>query len=342
LEPAGDACDSWNRYKEDIQMMKNLGVSSYRFSLEWSKIEPSEGNFDLWAVKHYEDVIDELIKNGIEPMITLHHFTNPIWFEKMGAFEHEKSIKYFVRFSEFVFKQYSNKVSSHLNSKTKVKFWCTINESEVIVLLGYLEGRFPPGKKLEFNTAKMVLKNLLEAHVQTYYALKQLPNGEKSKIGFVKDIIQFDPYNTLNPVDLLISYGMNHILTESILKFFETGKFQFIPFMTFHENPKAKKSLDFIGLNYYTHVLPTLQMSLKEPIVPKIRFDEKLTEMNYTIYAEGFYRALKRLSHLRVPIIVTENGAPDSKDVLREEWIKKYIYAMQKAIYEGVNVIGYF
>jgi beta-glucosidase len=111
LEPAGDACDSWNRYKEDIQMMKNLGVSSYRFSLEWSKIEPSEGNFDLWAVKHYEDVIDELIKNGIEPMITLHHFTNPIWFEKMGAFEHEKSIKYFVRFSEFVFKQYSNKVS---------------------------------------------------------------------------------------------------------------------------------------------------------------------------------------------------------------------------------------
>ena len=171
-------------------------------------------------------------------MITLHHFTNPIWFEKLGAWENQNSIKYFVKYSEKVFKEYSK----------KVKFWCTINESEVIFLLGYLDGRFPPGKKLDFSTGKIVLQNLLQSHVETYFALKKLPNGENSKIGFVKDIIQFDPYHKWNPIDLLISYGMNHLLTESILKFFETGKFQFIPFLTSFENPKAKKSLDFIGL----------------------------------------------------------------------------------------------
>eukprot|EP01080_Neovahlkampfia_damariscottae_P005767 gene5767-9588_t len=332
LEPSGDATDSWKRYKEDIQLMKKLGVSSYRFSIEWSKIEPSEGIFDPWAVQHYHDLIDECIKNKIDPMITLHHFTNPIWFEKQRAWENEKLIKHFVRFSEYVFKEYSK----------KVKFWCTINESEVIVLLGYLDGRFPPGKKLDFSSAKIVLQNLLQAHVETYHALKKLPNGKEAQIGFVKDIIQFDPYNQWNPLEWVISSSMNHILTESILKFFETGKFQFIPFLTSFENQKAKNSLDFIGLNYYTHVLPRLQFSMTEPVKEDSRPDEKITEMKYALYAEGFYRALKRLSHLRVPIIVSENGAPDSKDVLREEWIKKYIYAMQKAIFEGVNVKGFF
>ena len=88
-QPAGIACDQWERYPEDIRLMKELGVNAYRFSVEWSKIEPEQGEFSQNALTHYSMVIDSLITQGITPMITLHHFTNPIWFEQLGAFEHQ-------------------------------------------------------------------------------------------------------------------------------------------------------------------------------------------------------------------------------------------------------------
>ena len=87
---SGLACDHWQRYKSDIELIKSLGVKHYRFSLEWSKIEPELGVFNDEALNHYSDVIDELLKNNIEPVITLHHFSHPIWFDKLGAFEKEK------------------------------------------------------------------------------------------------------------------------------------------------------------------------------------------------------------------------------------------------------------
>ena len=123
---SGLACDHWNRYKEDIKLISDLGVKHYRFSLEWSKIEPKMGRYDDKAIQHYSDVIDELIKNNIEPVITLHHFSHPLWFDEMGAFEKESNIPYLVSFSRKVFEQYSD----------RVKFWCTINEPGVVSMQG--------------------------------------------------------------------------------------------------------------------------------------------------------------------------------------------------------------
>jgi beta-glucosidase len=290
--------------------------------LEWSKIEPEPGKFDFWAVKHYHDVIDECLKNGIEPMITLHHFTNPIWFERIGAFQNERSVFYFVRFSEFVFRQFSS----------KVKNWLTFNESEFYFFFGYISGEFPPGKKFNFGVGKTVLKHFLESHVETFYKLKSLPNGKESKIGFVKNIMIFDPYQKDSPTYMMTAYTMNHLLTESILKFFETGKFQFFPFITEFENPRAMKSLDFVGLNYYSHIIPKFQLSFKEPVITIARENEFKTEMNYTMYAEGFYRSLQRMKNFKVPIYITENGAPDSKDIIRKDWIARHMYSLQKAV----------
>jgi beta-glucosidase len=91
-EKAGIACDHWNRYKEDIKIMKELGLTAYRFSVEWSKIEPEEGKFDQEALDHYAAVCKELVRNGIKPVITLHHYTEPIWFFKKGSFDNPKNI----------------------------------------------------------------------------------------------------------------------------------------------------------------------------------------------------------------------------------------------------------
>ncbi len=104
-QKVGLACDHWNRYKEDISLMQELGVSAYRFSVEWSKIEPEEGHFDLAPMRHYREVCEALLAAGIKPMVTLHHLTNPLWFERRCAFAREENIPLFVWFGEFVFQE---------------------------------------------------------------------------------------------------------------------------------------------------------------------------------------------------------------------------------------------
>ena len=150
-QQSGIACDHWNRYPEDIKLIKKLGVSHYRFSVEWSKIQPSQDIFDEGAINHYSKMIDTLLENDIVPVLTLHHFTHPIWFDRLGAFEKEENINIFVSFCERVFKEYSSKVD----------YWCTINEPAVVATQGYFSGRFPPGKK-DSDLSAVVLKNFLE------------------------------------------------------------------------------------------------------------------------------------------------------------------------------------
>jgi len=158
---ASVACDHWNRYEEDIELMKELGVNAYRFSVDWSKIEPEEGRFEEGAFAHYHRLIDHLRRRNIVPWLTLHHFTHPLWFARLGEFERRDNIKYFVRFARRVFAEYSG----------KVKHWCTINEPSVLASAGWFLGNFPP-RKQDLNLTEIVLSNLLEAHVEVFHAIK--------------------------------------------------------------------------------------------------------------------------------------------------------------------------
>lgn len=333
-QKAGLACEHWKRYREDILLMQELGVKAYRFSVEWSKIEPQEGKFDEAALQHYREVCDALLAAGLTPMITLHHFTHPLWFEQKGAFEKAENIALWMRFCEKIFHALHEKVN----------WWCTINEPEVFASQGYFQGAFPPGKK-DPQLTGIVLKNLLEAHVQVYRALKRLPGGEKAQIGLVKDIFQFDPNNRWNFFDWLISRKLNDLFTDSILEYFRTGHFEFsIPGMVklAHFNAAAPHTLDFIGLNYYSHFRVDFQLNPQEFFKFKFLPEEIMTDMPYPIYAEGFYRALQTLATLQKPIYVTENGIADAKDDRRELFIRRYLYALSRAKQEGCDVRGYF
>src|SRR5204862_494597 len=124
----GRACDSYNRYKEDFDIAKKLNQNIHRFSIEWSRIEPEEGRFDPEAIRHYADVIDALRKRGIEPMVTLWHFTNPVWFAKKGGFINLHSAKYFQRYVKYVVD----------NLKDRVGLWITFNEPGVYIGASYL------------------------------------------------------------------------------------------------------------------------------------------------------------------------------------------------------------
>ena len=200
------AADHWNRYPDDIKLMKDLGVNHYRFSIEWSKIEPTNGNFDPKVIQHYRDLCDSLLQNNITPVVTLHHFTHPVWFEKLDAFEKKENIDHFIEYSEYAFN----------NLKDLVPIWCTINEPSVFVSQGYFNGIFPPGKK-DPVLAATVLENLLIAHTETYKHLKSLTDGNKAQIGLVKNIFQFDPLRRWHILDWTFSKVLNVLIYKSLM-----------------------------------------------------------------------------------------------------------------------------
>ena len=333
-QKSGFSVDHWNNYPNDIKLMKDLGTNHYRFSIEWSRIEPSKGVIDQDALEHYRLICNELVNNNITPVVTLYHFTHPIWFDEIGAFEKKENIQYFISYSDTVFK--------FLNDL--VPIWCTINEPAVFVSQGYFNGVFPPGKK-DPKLAAIVLGNLLDSHVELYRHLKQTPAGKKSKIGIVKNIFQFEPYQRWNIMDWAVSSMLDSVFNSSIINYFKTGDFDFhLPLQArlSFQNPEAISAMDFIGLNYYSHYLVSARPNIKEPFVFLERRNEIQTDMDYSIYPEGFYRALHTIKKLGAPIYVTENGIADKDDTRRSLFINRYIYAMYKAMREGVDIRGYF
>lgn len=288
---SGIACDFFNSYQSDIPLIKDLGANSLRLSIEWSILEPEEGIFDATVMQHYIDLIDALLEQGIVPMITLHHFTHPEWFEQMGGFANEENIFYFVRFCEYVFEHLSDKVS----------LWCTINEIGAFVFQGYIHGTFPPGKQ-NILLAGKVMRTMLKAHCQVYKALKKLSNGNKAQIGLVHAYLPFEPHTTnriplaltslagyalvdklvsltldttsaktakaarivagtafvlngLNAIETIPASFMNYIFNDAILHFLKTGNlFPLIPGLqtTIHNAPQL---YDFIGINCYSRVV---------------------------------------------------------------------------------------
>jgi beta-glucosidase len=329
------AVDGWNRAKDDVKLMKDLGVNSYRFSLAWNKIEPAHGEINEAALHHYDDLIDELKANNIEPMITLHHFTHPQWFEQLGAFEKDENIKYFVEFSKLVFARYHD----------RVKFWVTLNEPNVFVTSAYFNTVFPPGNA-NSKIGGEVLKNMLKAHVEVYKALKPPESGTQNiQIGLATSIFQFEPMRRWHLGDWAIARSSDAIFNETILGFFRNGTMNFnVPLDTsfVYTDLEAPKTLDFIGVNYYSHFAYKFDFDFKKATNSIAVPDEEPTDMPYTIYTEGIYRAIEDAAKLKKPIIITENGIADAKDDRRGKYIKQSLYAVSKAIKDGYDIRGYY
>jgi len=328
------ACDHWNRYPEDIQLMKTLGTNAYRFSVSWSKIMPQENTIDSSALLHYVQVCDSLIASGITPVVTLHHFTHPIWFMEKGGFAKEENIPDFIEFATLVFNALSD----------KVPYWCTFNEPGVYVIAAYFNGNFPPGRS-EPKMAAAAYLNMIRAHVQLYDELKTTEAGKNAAIGIVKNFQQFDPMHRNDLRDWAICHMVDGAFNESFLEAFRSGKFKF-SFPTLvsvnEEIEGAAGKLDFLGLNYYSHNAMDFSLNIDASLELKLYPGETPSDMDYTMYPEGIYRAIKRASTLDVPIIITENGIADSLDDRRGLFIQQYLYAVHRAMQEGADVKGYF
>jgi len=332
-QEAGIASDHWHRYKEDIQLMKALSLNAYRFSVEWSKIEPKPGEFDEAALAHYEQVVDELLANGIEPMITLHHFTNPIWFEEQGAFLQDDSPDIFVRFVERVVRRLG----------AKVKLWCTINEPSIYAVNGYFIADFPPAVKDPQKMA-IVFRNLLRAHTVAYSTIKSI--DPQAQVGLVAAVFIFDPPNKWNLLDVLTAHLLNKNLNESHFRYLVQGNFHLsIPGLVSESHATGvREAFDFIGLNYYTRLCRRFRPFSDEQVVELTDAPpEKLTDMGWEIYPEGLYRALKLVTGFTSkPVYITENGIADDGDTKRAEFIEDHLRILNRAIADGMNIKGYF
>ena len=344
IEPSGKGIDHWNRFQEDVDLVKQLGVTVYRGSFAWERIQPREEYFDEAAIEHYHQLFDELKKKGVQIMMTLHHFVNPGWFEDKGAFEKAENINYFVEFAKRMFAEFHDKVS----------YWCTINEPGVYAAQTYFTHDFPRpeiknnfgfpcnlGLGVCFYGAALVTKHLMMTHIKTYKALKAMSGGDASQIGLVHQIIHFEPYHPGNWIETKMSDMLRHVYHSAITQFLITGELEcktLTGSITF-SYPEIHNVQDFIGINYYSHVL----FKWSNPTGPQFRPEdnEPVTDMYYGLYAEGIYRVIKEISKVGKPILVTENGLADEKDSLRELWYKRYLYAVNQAIKEGADVRMY-
>jgi beta-glucosidase len=312
----GVACNDYQETDRNIKILEKLGVGAYRFSIEWSRIEPREGKFDEKAIKHYKDLIKKLEKKNIEPFLTLFHFSLPIWFSQIGGFEKSENIKYFKRFVQ--------RIASEFKS---VKFWMTLNEPSAYSAASYLSGLYPPGKKNIFSFFK-VMKNLVLAHETAYDVIKLL--NKEAQVGMTDSEHVFE-------------LSHSGFISQKILRLVE-----YFANESFLENV-SKDKIDFIGLDYYyrfrakfsikgSKYLPKY-VPLNLVLPKKSRMAE---QFGLEFHPKGISYLLKRLSQYKKPIYITENGIATSDEKKRTRFILEHLIEVKKAIDEGLDVRGYF
>jgi beta-glucosidase len=330
-QKSGLACDWWNgRYVEDFDRAADMHNNAHRFSVEWSRIEPEPGRFDDSALDHYAALIAALRQRQMEPMVTLHHFSNPLWLERMGGWTNPEAVNHFESFVRHVVEALGDQVT----------MWCTINEPMVYASQSYLLGRFPPGNH---SLGKMyrVAENMLRGHVAAYHTIKELQPG--AQVGFAKHQISLKtrfPAPLHAPARNLIRQVFNSAFVEALM----TGVLRF-PLRKV-SIPEARETLDWIGLNYYYRFL--VGFNLLRPHQLFIQQTKPRDGIQGPgdvgeIWPEGLYEHIEWLYKTTgKPLYITENGVPDPADSLRPLHLVRSLTSVWQAINHNYPVKGYF
>jgi len=334
IPACGKATDHWKRYVEDFFLLKELGVNAYRFSVEWSRIEPRPGEWNEYALQRYLDMVVLLKKLKIEPMVTLHHFTNPVWIHTDFPWYSEESIKRFEGFCEKVVSTF----------KEQVKYWITFNEPLVYLIWGYIDGKMPPGLK-SMRQAFRALKNMLIAHQRAFEIIKHFCSSGV-RISIAHNMMEVAPAFGLNPLDRFLCSHIDRFYNWMLLDAFAKNELDF-GFPTVKRRKvklELKDTINFWGLNYYTRM--HFKFSLFKPLhfsfVPKKRKDKEQNDLGWEIYPAGLEHLIKKVySKLSLPIMITENGIADQKDQKREDYIKAHLEILKKC-QKTIPIQGYF
>ncbi|MFQ3574392.1 MAG: family 1 glycosylhydrolase [Thermodesulfovibrionales bacterium] len=327
-----DITNHYNCYKDDLQLLNDLGVNAYRFSVEWSRIQPRENTWDNSSLEHYKDIVSILVDNNITPMLTIHHFTHPLWFIKKYPWHEDSSIERFLIFTERVVKTLNN-----------VKYWITFNEPYVLFLGGYIEGCMPPGIK-DVRLAVKALRNILVCHSKAYEIIHSYISD--ANVSVAHNMAAFTPWHRYNPLDKLLSNLAKRFYNNSLIDAFKTGILRIkFPFSNeiIQEVP-VKDKLDFFGLNYYTRM--HLRFNPFKRMCVEIRHRDieglGLTDLGWEIHPKGLEKVIRSASTIGVPIIITENGIATKSSQKKIIYMKRHLDVVERCIKKGYDIRGYF
>ncbi len=318
---SGDACDSYHRYAEDIELLKSLGLKAYRFSIEWARIEPSKGAFSRAELEYYKRVIEKCRELDIKPTLTFHHNTSPAWFSAAGGWSNPESPKLFANYCAYVATELAGGLEAAYTinepNVNAIIAWVPIDENQHTHMLKALSAmnhaaavavgseRFQP---LLFAPSEVVTPNLIEAHHQAYAAIK----AARSNLPVGVPLSVFD-YQASGP-----NSRAADAQRETLGAWIEA----------------AKTSGDFVGVQNYGRVLVDASGPVRSP---------GATASPYEVYAPSLGRTVKFIHEsTRKPILVTENGIDTADDSVRIRYIDEALRGLHDVIQEGVPVLGYF
>ncbi|MBN1955808.1 MAG: glycoside hydrolase family 1 protein [Anaerolineae bacterium] len=327
---SGLACDWWARAEEDLARAAELGQTGHRLSVEWSRIEPAEGRFDTAALDRYREILRAARTLGIEPLVTLHHFTLPLWLAEMGGWEHPRAVPLFDRYVAHVVEALGEFCD----------FWCTINEPNVVVSLGHIAGIFPPGQR-GFGAAMKAGRSMMRAHAAAYRRIHALQ--PPARVGFAHNMRILDPANRRSPLDRWAAGLQDRFFNQTFLTAVDRGWWQ-LP-LGFGPALRLRKTLDWVGLNYYTRDLVAFDRHRPEEMFGRRSHKEEaeLLDGGYgEFYPQGMGRCLRRLAPLGLPIYITENGIPDDDDDQRPRYLLTHLYQVWETIQHNYPIMGYY
>jgi len=303
----GAACDHWNRWREDVALQTRLGVGAHRMSIEWGRVEPVEGRFDDAALDRYREEIALLRASGIEPMVTLHHFSFPTWLARRGGATAPDFPARFAHYAERVGRALADRVG----------LWSTVNEPNVLVAQGYLLGVWPPGKR-EPREVLRAVRQLRRAHVAAYRVLHRVAPG--ASVGLAHHVRLAEPAST-RVADRLAAGALDLAFNRAFL-----------------DLPQ-----DFVGLNYYTRDVVRFDRRNRGELfaVRTVPEGAPISDLGWEIHPRGLGVVLRELARKRKPIWITENGIADAADTRRERFIVDHLREIALAIDDGVLVRGY-
>lgn len=336
-DAAGLACDWWRNAERDFDLAKALGVNALRLSLEWSRIEPNEGEWDESALERYSRMLMALRERGIRPFVTLHHFTNPLWFENKCAFEDPESLR--------LFERYTRRAVAAL--RDLCSDWCTFNEPNVYAALGYFLGEFPPGRTGRFLQAARVTRHLCLAHAAAYRAIHDLQ--PEANVGWAQHYVVFKPRRPESPLDRWLCGFIDRRFNENFAESIESGAAPF-PLNKFgHDLAEVMGTCDYVGINYYSrlragfHLDSPKTMFFRLTVPPHKPQGDHGIEVPYgEAYPEGLRRAVERFKSFNKPVYILENGVPDREDRIRPWLLESSVQQMKALLQEGVDLRGYF